>query len=594
LEQTKNTAFHYFINLKQAYMKKIYKSIILLILIILPVASCTEKSNLDPEGQWTLSNPSIKSPNGNTTVVLSEAKPDSLLNFTWTAASSSANYGITYSVVFDTLNSANFESPILEVKSGNGGKDLSLGIKASALNESLSLEGYPANAVAQLSWAVKAYCLSKTSVSPGIISVKRFATEIKPAQLFISGEATEKGSDLSQAIPLKRLNGADGSSSNKFEVYTSLTKGKNYKFYSAKSLPAHLYGGSAGTLVKSGAAINADETGVFRITVDIDNATYSLKKIEKFSVVGANINGGWGGDEALVYQGGGIWKRSVELIGKGGFVFRANGDWGLLLKRVKGTTAGLVMESDATSQGAQVEDIPSDVVGTEIVTLDLSASGYTYKIERDPNAAGPIATPASLFLLQGTTKICEFTKNGDVFTSTVYLPLQGSVTYTLNSAADGSGTSYSISAKIGATTSPGSDKVVGNANVTQAAGTIGIETDQAYLVTVDFSTAKLSWQYYNMKLFHWSNWETRDEFVMTYVHPLTFTVTANLTAGYELKFNSPWDIQFSPDVAGVLSGTMTSSGNGPNFKNIPTTGKYKATIVVNNDFKTGTYTFVTQ
>jgi len=37
---------------------------------------------------------------------------------------------------------------------------------------------------------------------------------------------------------------------------------------------------------------------------------------------------------------------------------------------------------------------------------------------------------------------------------------------------------------------------------------------------------------------------------MTCLHPLTFTVTANLKAGNDMKFNSPWDVQFNPDVAG--------------------------------------------
>ncbi len=576
-------------------MKKTYNGILFALVIILSVWSCTEKDNLDPEGQWILSNPEIVNPSDNATINLNEAKPDSLIHFTWNAAISSANYGITYSVVIDTLGSKSFDSPILEVKSGTNGKSLSLDIKASVLNEALSMAGYPSNTISQFTWAVKASCLSKSGIASSSISVKRFATEIKPTELYLSGEATENGVDLSKAIALKRLNNALGNPSNKFEVYTSLTKDKNYKFYSAKSLPAHQYGGAAGLLVKSGVAIQAVVTGVFRISIDIDNSTYSLLQIDKFSMVGGNITGAWGGDEALVYQGGGIWKRSVELIAKDGFVFRVNGDWSFLMKHVKGETANVVFESDATNQGVSVENIPSTLIGTKIVTLDLSANAYTYKIERDPNAPGPIATPSALYLLKAGVKVCEFTKTGDVFNSTIYLALQGASQYTLNSASDGTGSSYSLAAKIGATTTPDGDKVVGTVGLIEGAGTVGVDHDQAYQLSIDFSTSKLSWSYYNLKLFHWSDWDKRDEFVMTYVDPYTFTVTANLTAGNDLKFNSPWDVQFGPDVApGTLSGTAINLGTSPNFKNITTSGKYKATLVISNDYKTGTYVFAVQ
>lgn len=578
-------------------MRKTYIKYILPVMLGLLAWSCTEESNLEPEGQWTLSSPAIVAPASGAAVVLNQSTPNATINFEWTAASSSVGYGITYSIVIDTLGSENFDTPIIEVKSANAGKALNGAIAYNLLDEALSLAGYPANLVAKVSWAIKANCLSKKSLATGTLSVTRFAAEIIPAELFLSGEATEKGTNLAQAIPFKKMNGAGGALTNKFEVYTSLLADKPYKFYSAKSLPAHQYGGSDTILVKSGKPITTKTSGVYRISVDLDNMTCSLLKIDRMGVIGDSFSTSWNSDVVLDYQGGGVWKGTVEVVAKKDFIFRANNSWSYLFKRVKGTTNKAIMEAQATIEGAQVENIPTDKIGSKIFTLDLSAGAYTYLIEKDPNAPASITTPSTLFLLANGQKIQEFTKDGDTFTSPVYLALQGSVAYTLNSAADGSGTSYLVDSNIGATTTLGGDKVSGLSNVTQDAGTIAVQYDQAYKLSIDFAATKLSWSYYNLKLFHWNNWDTRNEYAMTYVHPYKFTlIGAALEAGYEMKFNSPWDVQFgavSPaDNIMALSGTTTNSGSSSNFKCIQTSGSYDVTITTDNMFQFGTYSFV--
>src|SRR5690606_15161318 len=106
------------------------------------------------------------------------------------------------------------------------------------------------------------------------------------------------------------------------------------------------------------------------------------------------------------------------------------------------------------------------------------------------------STPDAVFLISDGDVVAEFVKDGDVFTSGKYLALQAEKTYALNTSADGSG-----------------EAVV--------AGNIAIARDQAYTIQIDFESGKLSWKYYNMKLFHWNEagggWDDRDEFVMTYM-----------------------------------------------------------------------------
>lgn len=564
-----------------------------LLFIFLTLLSC-EKDNLDPLGNWELKPAKIEQPLNSTSIELDELTPNETVTFSWLPAVSTANYSITYAIVFDTIGSSTFDTPILELPSGNNGKDLSLAITNSTINEYLSYSGFPADEIATITWAVKAKSLDRIAYSKQDISIKRFSTESIPTRLYISGTATENSNILANAIEMKRLNTMTGNPSNMHEIYTTLVAGNSFKFYSEKELPCHQYGTNTdGELVKSGTAIPVNESGQYRISVDLDNNTYNLLKIDNWSIVGDPINGGWGGDIPLSYEGNGIWKSSVQLINTGNFVFRANGDWSYLLKRIQGTTNKLVMESEASSQGLAFEDIPSTNIGNYFITLNLSASGYTYAFEIDNTAPNPITTPNELFLFANGTLIETFSKSGDVFSLDKYIPFQSSVNYSLNSAANGTGTSYSINGQLGVSSSPDSDKVTGNNTLVQNTTNITINNDRGLKLSIDFSQAKIDWEYYNFKLFHWQVWENRDELVMTYQHPNTYTITSPINGGYEMKFISPWDFDMGSTSPNALNGTITNGG-GSNITNVTSNGNYLVTIVLEDTYQTGTYSFVQQ
>src|SRR5690606_35939631 len=100
--------------------------------------------------------------------------------------------------------------------------------------------------------------------------------------------------------------------------------------------------------------------GIYRAQVDLNTNSYTLTAIDRWSLVGDAVEGGWGGDVPLDYVGGGKWQADLEFFKPyetAGYIFRANGDWGLLLKRIVGTGSSnglegqLVMESDASVLG---------------------------------------------------------------------------------------------------------------------------------------------------------------------------------------------------------------------------------------------------
>ncbi len=577
-------------------MKKIKNFFYAFFTVILMI-SCEEEDNLDPIGQWELSEPEFLSSEAN--LALDEANPTETYEFEWEPAISSARYQVRYTLVLDTLGSENYNTPLLSKASGNGGRETTASFTAAEIDLALSYAGFSAGEDADIEIAVIATSINKQTTDVLEIAVTRFKTEYKPQQLFLTGAGTEAGTELASAIPFRALKDADGNHTYRFEAYTHLEAGENFRIYSSRQMPAHVYGGSDGQLVKNGEPLTVSESGEYRLTVDLEAQTYELLKINKLSIVGDVIPNGWGGDEPLEYQGNGVWQRDMYLqvteSGEGGFVLRLNEDWGYLFKRITGTQDRLYMESQAEAAGISIENIPLTAAGNYDVTVTLVGDNYTYSLERDQTSTPPSETPENLYLLSNGITLATFEKDENIFTSGVYLPLQAEMSYQLNSAEDGSGTFYSLQGVIGESTNPDGDAVTGNTSILEGEGDVSVSRDQAYMLNFDFETGVLSWKYYNMKLFHWDDagggWEDRDEFLMTYVHPHQFTTTQDLEAGYAMKFNSPWDIQFGADDPQVMQGTMTNNG-GENFQNITSSGTYTVDIEVSNTYEIGTYEFI--
>jgi hypothetical protein len=571
-------------------MKKITYLLIFACIGLL-LSSCEEEENMQPEGQWELSDPEINLPTADELIILDQDTPNETVTISWEPAQSSAGYAVTYDVIVNTSDSSEDETPLLSEPASNNGTGTSLSISYQDLDQALAFGGYAAGSEVDVQISVQAKSLSKTSTSTIQLKALRFQDEILPQNLFIAGTATETGEELAQAMALKRLTDTNGTLSNVYEVYTKLDQEGTYKFYSERSLPALEYGGADGALEFFGTPIAVDNSGEYRIRVDLDNNTYELLEINFWSMVGTPINGGWGGDEPLEYQGEGVWRASINLIATGGFAFRANGDWNYLLKRIVGTPNQLVLENDATDQGFTVEDIPNNQIGQYFVTLDFSTDNYTYSFEVDETVTEPIETPSQLFLLENGSMIEEFSKDGDVFSTNRFIPMQADNSYTLNTEVDGSGNSYSVNALLADSVTPDADVVTDALTLVENNNSISLVSNRSLRLSIDFSAPELVWTYYNFKLFHWQVWEDRDEFPMTYVHPNTYTITTNLSAGFDSKFISPWDFDLGSDSPNALTGNLINGG-GSNIQNISTDGSYTVTIVLDDDYQTGTYEFV--
>jgi len=229
-------------------------------------------------------------------------------------------------------------------------------------------------------------------VSSTISTTKQITISNQVTLLYFSGSASEKGGDFDQGYLMHKVTDKSGALTGIFELYTSFSDTGRFKLYTTTDyFTASAFGASdiPGTIKfyeygPSVQGIITDVKGPVLLRVNLNNNTYSITPITKWSIVGSTIPNKWNGDVPLDYKGNGVWSSTVDLTtpttdaDARRFVFRANGSWDYVMKKVAGTTNSVRMESEAATYGYTVGDIPVSY-GTFVVTLDLL--NYTYSVE---------------------------------------------------------------------------------------------------------------------------------------------------------------------------------------------------------------------
>jgi lysophospholipase L1-like esterase len=224
-------------------------------------------------------------------------------------------------------------------------------------------------------------------LTPSVSATKTITVSNQISELFFSGTATEKGDNITDALPMRMVRGLTKNITNIFEIYTSLKANGTINFYTSKSGAAFYGAGSgAGTLSLSGAGIDPTETGTVLITVNLNTNTYTIVPI-RWAVASNMIAGGWNAAEGapLDYQGNGIWSKTIDMTVSNGetdtrFSFKGNGDWPYSFHKVKNTANTVMLKSEYQAYNVPTEDIGLKY-GKFKITLDLST--YTYSIECD-------------------------------------------------------------------------------------------------------------------------------------------------------------------------------------------------------------------
>ena len=247
---------------------------------------------------------SIYEPADAKSVVLQSSSSASLY-FEWEPSLAEDGGAVLYEVVFDKTD-GDFSDPLAIIASDNNGAMNHATISHKTLNQIAAPAGVESAETGTLKWTVYA--------SKGIFPVKaqedRTLTITRlagfaevPAQLYITGEATEVGGELSKAMQMKKV--ADG----EFEIYMQLTAGQSFQFVSSNAGTPTTYSLQGEKLVEGGTT-TVSETGIYRYYVDFNAGSFTSKQVTKVSLF---LN--WSQREIeLAYQGLGVWAVSDYKI----------------------------------------------------------------------------------------------------------------------------------------------------------------------------------------------------------------------------------------------------------------------------------------
>jgi hypothetical protein len=202
--------------------------------------------------------------NGKSVVLQSSAS--ATVYFEWEAAKAEDSGMVLYEVAFDK-EGGDFSNPIYKMASDNNGGYNHATISHKQLNKIAGMAGVESAATGKLIWTVfssKGINDVKAEESRTIEITRLAGFADVPVDVYVTGEGSEGGTDLSKASIMKSTAGGE------FEVYTKLTAGKAYYFTDAKvGTPRKFY--SENGLLKEGTTNSTvAKTGVYRIKLDFN------------------------------------------------------------------------------------------------------------------------------------------------------------------------------------------------------------------------------------------------------------------------------------------------------------------------------------
>lgn len=349
-------------------MKKIYSQLLLTMFTLIVITGCKEDDELHTNVSPVAN---LYAPEDNTFFNLGA---QSTAVFEWEAAKAEDNGVVLYDVVFD-LEDGDFSDPLYVVPADGNGLQRMLSLSFAELNKIAGMAGIAPEATGKLKWTVwssKGINVKETTLSR-IIEVERPAGFPPPAELYITGTATEGGDDLSQAILMKQT------SASIFEIYTSLKPGE-YSFASRNTGTPDVFFIEGDKLKADGTTTYDGEEKVYRVRLDFSNGTTEVTEITTvelwFPPFGEFLF-------ELTYAGNGIWEALNKPI-----EFKQE-DWGRDERykfRFMITTGGSVSEewfgsSNRDNQRA-TDDSPASYY---YMVPDLSGSDWDYTFKFNGN-----------------------------------------------------------------------------------------------------------------------------------------------------------------------------------------------------------------
>ncbi|AQG82556.1 SusE domain-containing protein [Spirosoma montaniterrae] len=238
------------------------------------------------------------SPDDNRFVKLQPATPAAVV-FEWGQARAQDGTLVLYEVAFDK-ETGDFSKPIYKITSDNNGVLNKATIAHRDLNRVAALAGIGSLGTGKLKWTVLASrgVNVKQAGASRMLQVERPAgfADI-PADIFLTGDATEAGADLAKAIKLRAVRPGE------FEVYTSLKAG-TYRFVDRTTGTPKAFYIDGVNIKENGTTTVTGPSKVYKVTLDFNNAAARLTEVKSLGLWYSNDNAV---RFPLTYTGNGTW-----------------------------------------------------------------------------------------------------------------------------------------------------------------------------------------------------------------------------------------------------------------------------------------------
>ena len=286
-------------------MKTSFVKIVLFVCAVLSLTGCKKDEtlkNLNVAAVQTLYEPV-----DNKSVVL-KASATASVYFEWEPALSEDGTLTMYQVAFDKVG-GDFSKPLFVVTADGNGANSHATITHKQINKIAAMAGILSSETGKMIWTVISSkgVNPKTGAKSNTLEVTRLAGFADmPASVYLTGEATEKGADLSKAVALKSV--SDGV----FEIYTQLTAGKTYNFTDANAgTPRQFYTDSKAVLLEGTTGSTVATTGVYRINLDFSIGASTITQVTKVEFFFCPLNVF---QFSLDYVANGVWTAKSKPI----------------------------------------------------------------------------------------------------------------------------------------------------------------------------------------------------------------------------------------------------------------------------------------
>ncbi|MDR0506145.1 MAG: SusE domain-containing protein [Dysgonamonadaceae bacterium] len=284
-------------------MKSIIIKLTVIASFIVAFVSCSSNGEVRELGVSAVKN--LYEPDNGKAIVL-QSSASAALYFEWEPAMAEDGGMVLYEVAFDKTD-GDFSNPVFVMASENNGASNYANITHKQLNKIAAMMGVESAKQGTFKWTV----FSSKGINPVKAGQERTLTITRlagfadiPAKVYVTGEASEAGTDISSALEMKST--AEG----EFEIYTRLTAGKTYQFASANTGTPRTFYTEGGVLKETGTSTVAT-TGVYRITLDFTTSVSTYTLVTRigfyFCPDGAILFD-------LDYIGNGVWKASSKPI----------------------------------------------------------------------------------------------------------------------------------------------------------------------------------------------------------------------------------------------------------------------------------------